>query len=55
MPDARPDERYTHYNPVRVSDTVGALALALIALLLLAALLRAQAHNRALSERLARS
>jgi|GEM_PF-6812274 hypothetical protein len=53
MTDAKPGEKYTHYNPVRVSDTVGALALALIALLLLAALLRSQARNRALLERLA--
>jgi hypothetical protein len=37
-----------HYNPVTVSDTVGTMLLGVIALVLLIALLRAQARNRSL-------
>ena len=37
-----------NYNPVSVSDTVGTMLLGIIALVLLVALLRAQARNRSL-------
>ena len=37
-----------HYNPVRVSDTVGTLILGIITLVLLIALLRSQTRNRRL-------
>jgi hypothetical protein len=43
---------HSHYNPVNVSDTVGAVFLGILALSLLLALLRAQAHNRRLMEQL---
>jgi hypothetical protein len=41
---------YDHYNPVtnKMIDTVGAIFLGVLALILLIALLRAQARNRAL-------
>jgi hypothetical protein len=42
-----------HYNPVRVSDTVGTLILGLIGLILLIALLRSHARNRKLLAQLA--
>ncbi len=42
----------SHYNPVKVIDTVGSVFLGLIALILLVALLRAQARNRALQAEL---
>ena len=42
-----------HYNPVSVSDTVGTLLLGIIAIVLLVALLRAQARNRNLAAQLA--
>jgi hypothetical protein len=42
-----------HYNPVRVSDTVGTFILGLIALVLLIALLRSQGRNRRLLIQLA--
>lgn len=37
-----------HYNPVNVGEAVGTLFLGILALVLLVALLRAQAHNRKL-------
>ena len=43
-----------NYNPVNVSDTVGVMLLGVIAFVLLIALLRAQARNRALLAQLAR-
>ena len=43
------------YSPVRVSDTVGALILGFISLILLIALLRSQARNRRLMAQLAES
>lgn len=43
---------HSHYNPVNVSDTVGAIFLGILALSLLLALLRAQARNRRLMDRL---
>lgn len=45
---------YDHYNPVRVEaiDTVGVIIVGILALILLVALLRAQARNRALIARL---
>ena len=47
--------RYSNYNPVRVTsnDTVSTILLGGFALILLIALLRAQARNRALLEELA--
>ncbi len=44
---------YGHYNPVKTTDTVGAMFLGLLAILLLIALLRSQALNRKLIARLA--
>jgi hypothetical protein len=38
----------SHYNPVKVIDTVGSAFLGILAIILLVALLRAQARNRAL-------
>jgi hypothetical protein len=49
--DFRPG--HSHYNPVNVSDTVGAIVLGILSLILLLALLRAQARNRRLLEQLA--
>jgi hypothetical protein len=43
-----PLKMHSHYNPVKVIDTVGSIFLGMIALILLLALLRAQARNRAL-------
>lgn len=37
-----------HYNPVTVGEAIGTLFLGILALILLLALLRAQAHNRKL-------
>ena len=42
-----------HYNPVRVSEAVGALMLGIICFTLLIALLRSQARNRRLLIQLA--
>lgn len=42
-----------HYNPVKVIDSLGAIFLGTLAIILLIALLRAQARNRALIARLA--
>jgi hypothetical protein len=39
---------HEQFNPVQVSDSVGAIFLGLLALILLGALLRAQARNRRL-------
>jgi hypothetical protein len=46
---------YEHFNPasIKVIDTTGAVFLGLLAILLLIALLRAQARNRELLARLA--
>ena len=44
----------SHYNPVNVSDALGALMLGILALILLVALLRCQARNRKLLAQLAR-
>ena len=41
---------HSHYNPVSVNDTVGAVVLGVLALVLLLALLRAQARYRELLE-----
>jgi hypothetical protein len=38
----------SQYNPVEVIDTVGSIFLGILAVILLVALLRAQARNRAL-------
>lgn len=53
MTETEHGQKYSHYNPVRVSDSVGAVALAVIALALLIALLYTQSRHRALLERLA--
>jgi hypothetical protein len=42
-----------HYNPVRVSDTVGTLVLGFMSLILLIALLRSHMRNRRLMVQLA--
>lgn len=46
---------YAAYGPIQVEmhDTLGVIALAIVSVLLLGALLREQARNRALTERLA--
>ena len=52
---ARPhDTGYGNYGPVRVymADTIGSVALAIVSVLLLRALLKERAHNRALIEKL---
>jgi hypothetical protein len=43
-----------HYNPVTVSETVGTMLLGIMAIVLLIALLRAQARNRSLVTQLAK-
>ena len=49
-------KRWSNYNPVMVTsnDTIGTLLLGILALILLIALLRAQARNRRLLAKLAR-
>jgi hypothetical protein len=49
-------EGYRHYNPVNVTvtGTLGAVILGILALVLVIALLRLQARNRALEVQLAR-
>jgi len=42
-----------NYNPVNVNDTVGVMLLGIIAIILLIALLRAQARNRSLVAQMA--
>jgi hypothetical protein len=44
-----------HYNPVKVSDTVGVMILGVLVLLLLIALLRSHGRNRALLGQIAES
>ena len=44
-----------HYNPVNVTDTMGVILIGTIAIILLFALLRAQARNRSLAAQLAQS
>jgi hypothetical protein len=44
----------SHYNPINVSDVLGATMLGILALILLVALLRCQARNRKLLAQLAR-
>ncbi len=43
-----PREEHSHFNPVNVNDTVGVLILGMLSLILLIALLRAQARVRKL-------
>ncbi|MDX1663209.1 MAG: hypothetical protein R3272_05400 [Candidatus Promineifilaceae bacterium] len=43
-----PPAHRSHYNPVTVNETVGTIFLGVLSLVLLIALLRAQARNRAL-------
>jgi hypothetical protein len=44
----------SHYNPINVSDVLGATMLGILALILLVALLRCQARNRKLLAQLSR-
>lgn len=43
---------HAHYNPVTVTDAIGAIFLGILALILMLALLRAQARNRKLLDQL---